>query len=105
MIISPGKQIPEHCGKHKGLIRYHLGLRVPEPKTACGISIGDEIAHWEKGKSLIFDDTFPHADLNNSNGYRVMLFLDIAKSDCTGSNEIVKDSRSRLRKNLIGARS
>jgi len=78
-ILSPGKQIPEHRGKHKGLIRYHLGLRVPEPKTSCGIRIGDVVAHWEEGKSLIFDDTFPHAAWNNSNGYRVVLFLDIAR--------------------------
>jgi beta-hydroxylase len=54
-------------------------LRVPEPRTSCGIRIGDEVAHWEEGKSLIFDDTFPHAAWNNSNGYRVVLFLDIAR--------------------------
>ncbi|MBD2092884.1 aspartyl/asparaginyl beta-hydroxylase domain-containing protein [Microcoleus sp. FACHB-1515] len=78
-ILAPGKHIPEHCGKHKGLIRYHLGLKVPEPKTACRIRINGEMAYWEEGKSLIFDDTFPHEVWNETNDYRVVLFLDIAR--------------------------
>lgn len=78
-ILAPGKHIPEHRGKHKGLIRYHLGLRVPEPKAACRIRIGNEIAYWEEGKSLIFDDTFPHEVWNDTDGYRTVLFIDIAR--------------------------
>jgi beta-hydroxylase len=78
-ILAPGKHIPKHRGKHKGLIRYHLGLKVPEPKTACRISVNDEIAYWEEGKSLLFDDTFPHEVWNDTDGYRVVLFLDIAR--------------------------
>ena len=78
-ILAPGKHIPEHRGKHKGIIRYHLGLIVPEPKSACRIRIGNEVAYWEEGKSLIFDDTFPHEVWNDTDGYRVVLFLDIAR--------------------------
>ncbi|HEY9619799.1 MAG TPA: aspartyl/asparaginyl beta-hydroxylase domain-containing protein [Crinalium sp.] len=78
-ILAPGKHIPEHYGKHKGLIRYHLGLKVPEPRTACRIRICDQIAYWEEGKSLMFDDTFPHEVWNDTDGYRVVLFLDIAR--------------------------
>lgn len=78
-ILAPGKHIPEHCGKHKGILRYHLGLKVPTPKTACRIRICDQIAYWEEGKSLIFDDTFPHEVWNDTDDYRVVLFLDIVK--------------------------
>jgi beta-hydroxylase len=78
-ILAPGKHIPKHRGKHKGLIRYHLGLIVPEPKSACRIQIGNEVAYWEEGKSLIFDDTYPHEVWNDTDGYRVVLFLDIAR--------------------------
>lgn len=78
-ILAPGKHIPEHRGKHKGLIRYHLGLKVPEPRSACRIRIADQIAHWEEGKSLLFDDTYYHEVWNDTNGYRVVLFLDIAR--------------------------
>ena len=78
-ILSPGKHIPLHSGKHKGLIRYHLGLMVPEPKESCRIQVGDQFAHWEEGKSLIFDDTYPHQVWNETDGYRAILFLDIAR--------------------------
>ena len=78
-ILAPGKHIPEHYGKHKGLIRYHLGLKVPEPREKCRIRVHDQIAHWEEGKSLMFDDTFMHEVWNDTDGYRAVLFLDIAR--------------------------
>lgn len=78
-ILAPGKHIPEHCGKHKGIIRYHLGLKVPQPSSACRIRIGNDIAYWEEGKSLMFDDTFPHEAWNDTNGYRAVLFLDVTR--------------------------
>jgi ornithine lipid ester-linked acyl 2-hydroxylase len=78
-ILAPGKHIPEHRGKHKGIIRYHLALKVPEPKEACRIRVADQIAYWEAGKSLIFDDTYYHEVWNDTDDYRVVLFLDIAR--------------------------
>ncbi|MEM9137382.1 MAG: aspartyl/asparaginyl beta-hydroxylase domain-containing protein, partial [Cyanobacteria bacterium P01_F01_bin.42] len=76
-ILAPGKHIPEHNGKHKGIIRYHLALKVPTPAEKCRIRIGDQTTHWQEGKSLIFDDTFPHEVWNETDGYRVVLFVDI----------------------------
>lgn len=78
-ILAPGKHIPEHRGKHKGIIRYHLALKVPQPRENCRIRVADQVAYWEEGKSLIFDDTFPHEVWNDTNDYRVVLFLDIAR--------------------------
>jgi beta-hydroxylase len=78
-ILAPGKHIPRHRGKLKTLIRYHLGLIVPEPKEKCKIQIADEVKYWEEGKSLIFDDTFYHEVWNDTDGYRVVLFLDIER--------------------------
>ncbi|MEM9922251.1 MAG: aspartyl/asparaginyl beta-hydroxylase domain-containing protein [Cyanobacteria bacterium P01_D01_bin.50] len=78
-ILAPGKHIPKHRGKLKTFIRYHLGLIVPQPKENCKIQIADEIRYWEEGKSLIFDDTFYHEVWNDTDGYRVVLFLDIAR--------------------------
>lgn len=78
-ILAPGKHIPKHRGKHKGLIRYHLGLRVPEPRENCWIQVDGHQVHWEEGKSLIFDDTFRHSVQNDTDGYRAILFLDIAR--------------------------
>ena len=78
-ILTGRKHIPEHCGPYKGVIRYHLGLIVPKEKEACRIRVGDTIAHWEEGKSLFFDDTFPHEVWNNTDSMRVVLFMDILR--------------------------
>lgn len=78
-ILAPGKHIPRHRGKHKGLIRYHLALKVPEPREKCRIEVNEQIAHWEEGKSLIFDDTYYHQVWNETAGYRAILFLDIIR--------------------------
>lgn len=78
-ILAPGKHIPRHRGKHKGLIRYHLGLKVPEPTDQCYIQVDDQTAYWEEGESLIFDDTYYHEVWNNTEGYRAILFLDIVR--------------------------
>lgn len=78
-ILGPGKHIPSHRGPFKGVMRYMLGLRVPEPKERCRIQIGPDTVHWEEGKSLVFDDTYPHEVWNDTDGYRAVLFLDIVR--------------------------
>lgn len=78
-IFAPGKRLPPHRGPFKGVLRYHLALSVPEPARACGIRVGEETRHWEEGKSLIFDDTFDHEAWNDTNGVRVILFVDFIR--------------------------
>lgn len=78
-ILGPGVRLPPHHGPWKGFIRYHLGLRVPEPIDKCGIVVGGERAHWREGKSLIFDDTYEHHVWNDTDETRVVLFLDVER--------------------------
>lgn len=78
-ILSPGKHIPAHRGLYNGFVRYHLGIIVPEPKEQCRIRVDNEVRHWEEGKSLIFDDTFDHEVWNDTDGVRVVLFMDIKR--------------------------
>jgi aspartyl/asparaginyl beta-hydroxylase (cupin superfamily) len=78
-ILSPHMHIPAHCGPYKGVIRYHLGLIVPKPESECRIRVGETIVHWEEGKSLLFDDTFEHEVWNDTDGLRVVLFMDVLR--------------------------
>lgn len=78
-ILLPGKHIPEHCGPYKGVLRYQLALKVPEDKENCRIRVADEYRHWSEGKSLLFDDSFPHEVWNSTNEVRVVLFMDIVR--------------------------
>jgi ornithine lipid ester-linked acyl 2-hydroxylase len=77
-ILLPHKQIPVHRGPYKGVIRLHLPLKVPHPDQ-CGIRVGDEVRHWEEGKVMLFDDTYPHEAWNHSDEIRVVLFVDIIR--------------------------
>jgi len=76
-ILSPHKHIPAHRGAFNGLLRFHLGLLVPEPREKVRIRIGNEFRNWTEGRALIFDDTFNH--WNDTDGYRVVLFVDFAR--------------------------
>ena len=78
-ILKPGKHIPPHRGPYNGLLRYHLALIVPEPRERCRIRVDEQWAHWEEGKSLIFDDTLTHEVFNDTTERRVVLFVDFRR--------------------------
>lgn len=78
-ILEPGKHIPAHRGVYKGFLRYHMGLLVPEPKEECRIRVEDQYAHWEEGKSMMFDDTYDHEVWNDTDGLRAILFMDVIR--------------------------
>ncbi len=78
-ILAPGKHIPAHRGAYNGLLRYHLGLIVPEPRNRCRIRVADRVLHWEEGRSIVFDDTFNHEVWNDTDGTRVVLFVDFLR--------------------------
>jgi beta-hydroxylase len=78
-ILSPRKHILDHRGPYKGVLRYHLGLIVPRNAEACRIRVGEDIRHWDEGKSMIFDDTFNHEVWNDTDETRVVLFVDVLR--------------------------
>lgn len=78
-ILSPRKHIPAHRGAFNGVLRFHLGLLVPEPRDQVRIRIGNDFRNWTEGQALIFDDTYNHEVWNDTDGYRVVLFVDFAR--------------------------
>lgn len=78
-ILMPGKHLAEHRGPYNGVLRYHLALKVPSPPSSCAIVVGGQKRHWEEGKSVIFDDSFPHEAWNRSDDIRVVLFVDFKR--------------------------
>lgn len=77
-ILLPGTHLEPHRGHFAGVLRYHLGLVVPDEER-CRIRVGSRVAHWREGDSLIFDDTFEHEVWNDSDATRVVLFVDFAR--------------------------
>ncbi len=78
-ILAPRKHIPEHRGVYKGILRYHLGLVIPEPEEQCRIRVGGDVRSWSFGRSLVFDDSHPHEAWNDSDQHRVVLFVDFLR--------------------------
>jgi ornithine lipid ester-linked acyl 2-hydroxylase len=78
-ILSPRKHILAHRGPYKGVLRYHLGLVVPEDAEACRIRVGGDVRHWREGESMVFDDTFDHEVWNDTDETRVVLFVDVLR--------------------------
>ncbi len=77
-IMMPGTHLKPHRGHFAGVLRYHLGLLIPDVEN-CGLRVGSYQAHWREGESLIFDDTFEHEAWNHTDGIRVVLFVDFAR--------------------------
>lgn len=77
-ILDGHKHIPPHRGPYKGVLRFHMGLIVPEPDK-CKIRVGNDYSHWEEGKGMVFDDTFNHEVWNDSELQRVVLFVDFVR--------------------------
>jgi aspartyl/asparaginyl beta-hydroxylase (cupin superfamily) len=78
-ILSPRMHIVPHNGPYGGVLRLHLALKVPEPRASCRIRVGSEIRTWDEGRSLVFDDTYEHEVWNETDGERVILFVDFER--------------------------
>ena len=78
-ILSPGKHIPPHKGPYKGIIRYQLAISVPK-KGECKIFVDGTPHYWIEGKSVLFDDTYTHEVVNNTDEHRIALLLDVKRS-------------------------
>ena len=89
-VLQPHKELPPHTGPFAGVLRYHLGVKVP-PNRQCGIQVGADVRYWEEGKSMIFDDSHMHSAWNRSDEDRVVLFVDFTRP-LTGSYAAINEN-------------
>lgn len=78
-LLKPGTKIKPHVGIYKGVIRYHLSIKIPKDWKNCWIKVDGKRLHWRENSHLMFDDMFEHSVENNTNQERVVLFLDIKR--------------------------
>jgi len=79
-ILSSRKHIPAHRGEYNGLLRFHLGLLVPEPRERARIRIGNEFRGWAERWALNFDETYNHEVWNDTDGFRFAFFVDFTRT-------------------------
>lgn len=76
--LGPKAHITAHCAPSNHRLTAHLGLVVPtstNEDATCRIRVGPEWRSWEQGKVLVFDDSFEHEVVNETNQERVVLLL------------------------------
>jgi len=77
-VLGPHKMLMPHEGPWSGVLRMHLGVVIPGNKE-CVLVNGGEEYHWEEGKTVLFDDTYEHIAVNQTNQIRAILFLDVMR--------------------------
>jgi beta-hydroxylase len=75
-ILSPRYHIPKHRGVTKGILRVHLGLKVPVERRNCRMQVDDQMVVWEEGRGVVFDDFYHHEVWNDTDEERVVLLFD-----------------------------
>mgnify|MGYP003633858933 FL=1 len=75
-ILGPNKMLMPHEGPWCGIIRIHLALIVPKQGNGCTLVVDGKPYKWEEGKCVVFDDTYEHIAVNETDHERVVLFLD-----------------------------
>lgn len=78
-ILEPGTVLKPHRGIYKGVLRYHLGVRIPVTSRRCGLSVAGDYRPWSNGRGFVFDDTFQHFAENESGDARVVLIVDFER--------------------------
>ncbi|HEY6554795.1 MAG TPA: aspartyl/asparaginyl beta-hydroxylase domain-containing protein [Vicinamibacteria bacterium] len=77
-VLPPRTRLPPHVGIYRGILRYHLGLIIPDPER-CGLRIEERVLRWREGQSFVFCDQYEHEAWNDTDQVRVVLFLDFLR--------------------------
>jgi beta-hydroxylase len=76
-VMEPGLFVKPHRGPFRGILRYHLGLKVPPEH--CFMNLNGTSYKWQEGQDVLLDDTNEHFVLNHSNETRIVLFCDVER--------------------------
>jgi len=79
--LRPGARLKPHYGNAPRM-SAHLALVVP---PATKMIVGGETVHWEEGKAIVFDDTYPHTVSNDGDRPRFIMNMWFCHP-CDGTN-------------------
>lgn len=77
-VLPPGAKLNPHRDPFAGSLRYHLGLMTPND-DACRIYIDGIPYSWRDGEDIVFDETYVHWAVNETQQTRVILFCDVER--------------------------
>lgn len=76
--LPPGAKLNPHRDPYAGSLRYHLGLSTPNDDR-CFINVNDQPYSWRDGEGVMFDETYIHWAINQSDKSRIILLCDIER--------------------------
>ncbi|MFI4933091.1 MAG: aspartyl/asparaginyl beta-hydroxylase domain-containing protein [Caulobacterales bacterium] len=76
--LPPEGRLGRHRDPFAGSLRYHLGLRTPNDDR-CWIEVDGQRRSWRDGEAMVFDETYVHEALNETDVTRLILFCDIER--------------------------
>jgi aspartyl/asparaginyl beta-hydroxylase (cupin superfamily) len=77
-ILPPHSRLASHVGIYRGVLRFHLGLVIPDPDR-CALRIENRVLRWQEGRSFVFCDQYEHEAWNDSDRDRLILFADFVR--------------------------
>lgn len=75
-LLPPGARLKGHRDPFAGSLRLHLGLVTPN-SDRCRIHVDGVPYTWRDGEAVVFDETFIHRAVNETDAPRIILFCDI----------------------------
>ena len=78
-VLEPGVTIPIHVGYYKGIMRYMIPTHVPKERDKVFLCVNGKKYNWTEGKSVLWDDTFPHKVYNYTDEIRVVIYMDVIR--------------------------
>jgi beta-hydroxylase len=90
-VLPPGGRLGRHHDPVASSLRYHLGLLTPN-SDKCALTLDGIDYPWLDGQELLFDQTYLHSAVNNTDTLRVILFCDVEKTQLRGFMKPVADA-------------
>lgn len=78
-VLEPQTRIKAHMGDCNGLVRTHLGIRVPDGDL--GIRVGREVRRWEEGRCFAIQIAHRHYAWNRTDHRRLVLVVDVVRPE------------------------
>lgn len=78
-VLPPGGRLGRHHDPVASSLRYHIGLLTPNSEK-CALTLDGVVHPWRDGEELLFDQTYLHSAINDTDTPRVILFCDVDKT-------------------------
>jgi aspartate beta-hydroxylase len=76
-VLQPHTTLLPHCATTNLRLTAHLALSIPsnDGNGRCRIRVGSQWENWQRGKVLVFDDSFEHEVENTTDQMRAVLLI------------------------------